>query len=284
MPEGHVLHRLAGALNQAFGQRPVAVGSPQGRFATEAARLDGSEFVVAEAFGKQLFCCFDVPDASVVQIHLGLIGSMRLEPLAAPHGAVRLRINDDQVAADLRGPQTCRLLTLEQAQAQVDRLGPDPIGRTESLAARSPLTARATPDDALAKVQRSNKSIGELLMDQGIAAGVGNIFRAEVLFRHRIDPALPGRQVDAATWQLIWDDLVVLMRRATGVGRIDTVEPDHAPEAMGRPAREDPHGGEVYVYRRAGQPCLVCGTLVATRVLAGRNLYWCPRCQGASSR
>jgi endonuclease-8 len=48
---------------------------------------------------------------------------------------------------------------------------------------------------------------------------------------------------------------------------------------MGRPPRVDDHGGEVYVYRRAGRPCLVCGTEVRTRPLAGRNLFWCPACQ-----
>ena len=63
------------------------------------------------------------------------------------------------------------------------------------------------------------------------------------------------------------------------LGRIDTVRPEHTPEAMGREPRADDHGGEVYVYRRTGQPCLVCGHAVRTEVLAGRNLFWCPRCQ-----
>jgi endonuclease-8 len=62
-------------------------------------------------------------------------------------------------------------------------------------------------------------------------------------------------------------------------GRIDTVRAEHSPEAMGRAPRVDDHGGEVYVYRRQGQPCHVCGSTIATRVLEGRNLFWCPRCQ-----
>jgi formamidopyrimidine-DNA glycosylase len=62
-------------------------------------------------------------------------------------------------------------------------------------------------------------------------------------------------------------------------GRIDTVRPEDSPEATGRDPRVDRHGGEVYVYRRAGQPCLVCGREVSLRVVEGRNLYWCARCQ-----
>jgi endonuclease-8 len=62
-------------------------------------------------------------------------------------------------------------------------------------------------------------------------------------------------------------------------GRIDTVHVAHTPEAMGRLPRVDRHGGEVYVYRRTGQPCLVCGGAVRTAPLAGRNSYWCPTCQ-----
>jgi endonuclease-8 len=71
------------------------------------------------------------------------------------------------------------------------------------------------------------------------------------------------------------------MRYGLRRGRIDTVRPEHTPAAMGRPPRQDRHGGEVYVYRRTGMPCLVCGTPVRTEVLATRNLFWCPTCQPA---
>jgi endonuclease-8 len=71
------------------------------------------------------------------------------------------------------------------------------------------------------------------------------------------------------------------MKYGVKVGRIDTVRPEHDPSVTGRAPRQDRHGGEVYVYRRTGQPCLVCGTPVATKDLAGRNLYWCPTCQPA---
>lgn len=116
-------------------------------------------------------------------------------------------------------------------------------------------------------------------MDQAVLAGVGNVYRAELLFRHRIDPLRPGNTLRVGQWQAMWDDLVVLMREGVRTGRIDTVRPEHTPEAMGRPPRRDDHGGEVYVYRRTGQPCHVCGSTVRTSELQGRNLFWCPRCQ-----
>jgi endonuclease-8 len=59
-------------------------------------------------------------------------------------------------------------------------------------------------------------------------------------------------------------------------GRIDTVWPEHDPKVTGRAPRKDRHGGEVYVYRRAGMPCLICGAEVQMAELAGRRLYWCP--------
>jgi formamidopyrimidine-DNA glycosylase len=116
-------------------------------------------------------------------------------------------------------------------------------------------------------------------MDQEVLAGVGNVYRAEVLYRHRIHPLRPGRTLRRSQFQAMWDDLVELMAYGVETGRIDTVRPEHTPEAMGRPPRQDDHGGEVYVYRRAGMPCLVCGARVRTDVLVGRNLFWCPRCQ-----
>jgi endonuclease-8 len=116
-------------------------------------------------------------------------------------------------------------------------------------------------------------------MDQKVIAGVGNVYRAEVLFRHGIDPYRPGRDITPAEWDAIWADLVALMHEGVRNNRIDTVRPEHTPDAMGRPPRVDDHGGEVYVYRRATQPCHICRTEIRTADLAARNLFWCPTCQ-----
>jgi len=99
------------------------------------------------------------------------------------------------------------------------------------------------------------------------------------LFRAGINPLRPSHRLRKAQWTSMWSDLVELMRYGVETGRIDTVRPEHTPEAMGRPPRQDDHGGEVYVYRRTGQPCLVCGSTVRTDVLVGRNIFWCPQCQ-----
>ena len=269
MPEGHTLHRLARLHKRRYAGSPVEVTSPQGRFVAEASRLDGQVLVGAEAYGKHLF--HDYGPHGTVHIHLGLYGTFGEEKLPAPEpvGQVRLRMIGKTHWTDLRGPNKCELLDAQQVDAIKARLGPDPLRRD------------AKPERVWEKISRSKVSIAALLMDQSVLAGVGNVYRAEVLFRHGVAPVTPGRALDRALWDSIWADLVVLMRDGVRVGRIDTVAPEHLPEAMGRAARVDRHGGEVYVYRRTGQPCLVCGTPVAHTDLVGRNLYWCPTCQPA---
>ena len=95
----------------------------------------------------------------------------------------------------------------------------------------------------------------------------------------RYDPHRPGNQIRRGTWEAIWTDLSTLMPQGVLDQRIDTVRLEHTAEVMGRPPRQDNHGGEVYVYRRAGQACWICGSRVRTEILAGRNLFWCGRCQ-----
>ncbi len=267
MPEGHTLHRLATDLTAAFAGRRVRVTSPQGRFAADAATLDGSIVVGAESAGKHLFVEFDAE--RYVHVHLGLIGSfdVRSGPAPAPAGQVRLRIETPEAYADLRGAIVCDLVGPERRATVLASLGPDP------------LRPDADPDRAWQRIRRSSRPIGDLLLDQAVMAGVGNVYRAEVLFRQRIHPQRPGNTLWVSRWRAIWDDLVELMAEGVRLGRIDTVRPEHTPEAMGRPPRADDHGSEVYVYRRTGLPCLVCGRPVRTEVLAGRNSFWCARCQ-----
>lgn len=266
MPEGHVIHRLAREINANFRSTAPLVSSPQGRFAAEADLLNGHELAQASAWGKQLFIEFDTPHPeSIVYIHLGLIGSFNFEAPDVTKGQIRLHIANDDIAANLRGPQWCRLITHEEQDEVVGRLGADP------------LRSDADPTPVLAKVARSGQPIGALLMDQKLIAGVGNIYRAETLFRLHINPYTPGKEVTQLP--AIWDDLVALMHEGVRAGRIDTVRPEHTPEAMGRDPRKDDHGGEVYVYRRAGMPCYVCGTPIVQAEMQGRNLFWCPGCQ-----
>ncbi len=271
MPEGHTLHRLAADLTEAFAGRRVRSTSPQGRFA--AGRVDGRRLGPSQAWGKHLFVeVEDVPWQ--VHVHLGLYGTFRLQP-GARHdvvGQVRWRLSASArsgppVTADLRGPTTCEILGPDEVDAVVARLGPDPL-RDE-----------ADPDAAWQRIHRSQRPVAALLLDQTVLSGVGNVYRAEVLFRHGVDPMLPGAALPRSLWDAMWADLVALMRVGVERNRIDTVRPEHEPDAMGRAPREDDHGGEVYVYRRDGMPCWVCGGTVVTRDLEARRLFWCPTCQ-----
>ncbi|MFI9485662.1 Fpg/Nei family DNA glycosylase [Promicromonospora sp. NPDC052451] len=198
-----------------------------------------------------------------------------------PRGQVRVRLLGAHAVADLTGPTACEVITAEEKRAVEARLGPDPIrddGDAEAF---------------VAAVGRSRVTIGQQLMDQAVVAGVGNIYRAEALFRAGVDPLRPGRDVPATSVRAIWDDLVVLMRDGADHGAIVTTRPEDRglpdPSDGGRPARTRqntdgapgavPSDQAFYVYHREGLPCRVCGTPVLVKELAGRNLFWCGTCQ-----
>jgi endonuclease-8 len=271
MPEGHTVHRHARQLGAALAGHPVSLDSPQGRFAAGAAALDGTVLRRAEAWGKHLLLRFDEPAGADrwVHVHLGLFGRWALgtgEP-PAPRGALRLRLvggpPGERRWAELRGPTACRLLDDAGRAHLLARLGPDPLRRD------------ADPDLAHARLARSRRPVAALLMDQEVVAGVGNVYRAEALFRARLHPDVPGAAVGAERWQELWEDLVVLMRAGVRSGRIVTTEREDRERRTGPARRSDAH----YVYRRHGRPCRRCGTAVQVRELLGRRLYWCPACQ-----
>lgn len=263
MPEGHTLHRLARQQQKMFGGHAIAVSSPQGRFAAGAQALDGRQLVRAEAYGKHLLQHYE--DAPTLHIHLGLFGKFTTGTgeLPEPRGALRMRMVAESGWTDLRGPTACELMDPPAIDALLDRLGPDPI------------RADSDPDLAYRRISRSRVFTAALLMDQSVLAGVGNVYRAEILFRHRVNPYRPGKLMDIELWQAMWADLVVLMRAGVRSGRIETVRAEDRPRARGRLSRSEAG----YVYRRTGQPCRICGTPVATAELVGRNLFWCPNCQ-----
>jgi len=102
----------------------------------------------------------------------------------APRGQVRLRLETPDAVADLRGPTACEVLTPEQAQQAKERLGPDPLVNTGIRGER----------EFVRRVGATKRAIGVVLMDQSVVSGIGNVYRAEILFRHGLDPhALPQR-------------------------------------------------------------------------------------------
>ncbi|WP_026918894.1 Fpg/Nei family DNA glycosylase [Gordonia shandongensis] len=275
MPEGHALHRLARRHQRLLGGRRVRVSSPQGRFAREAALLDGLVFRRAEAWGKHLIHRYDdaprggtraaAATARLVHIHLGIYGAFREEPLPMPEptGQVRLRLIGEDVGIDLRGPNACEIYTPEDFDALLARLGPDP------------LRDDADPEDAWDAIRRSRRPIGSLLMDQRVIAGIGNIYRAEILFRAGVNPHRAGTAVARGEFDQMWADLLVLMPIGVRRGHIHVVRPE---DDHGAPAYA-PDRPRTYVYRRAGEPCRLCATPVVGEVMEGRNLFWCPSCQ-----
>ncbi len=274
MPEGHTIHRLAAALDDAFGGSRPAVSSPQGRFAESAALLDGSYLDRADAWGKHLFVDFSAE--RVLHVHLGLIGKFSVLPYAdllpPPRGAVRLRLASDTTVADLRGPIVCALRTPQEVAEVIARTGPDP------------LRADADPARAWERIHRSRQSIAVLLMDQSVVAGIGNLYRCELLWRHRVDPSKPGNKLRRSTWDAMWVDLVRLMRVGVYTGRIvtDDAQLERAEAAYAERGTARVVRPKHAVYKRTGDPCPRCGTGVRTQVVAGRNLFWCPRCQRAA--
>jgi formamidopyrimidine-DNA glycosylase len=269
MPEGHTLYRLAREQSALFAGRPVHVTSPQGRFAAGAALLDGRVLDEVFSYGKHLFARFG---ADVLHVHLGLYGSYTTGAGTPPaiRGALRMRWEADGpdgggVWTDLRGPTACEVLTAAEIDTILGRLGPDP------------LRPRADGSRAHRRIGGSRTPIGALLMDQSVLAGVGNVYRAELLFRHEISPFRPGRGIDPDLWARMWRDLVTLMRAGVRLGRIVTTRPEDRPRRRGPVLLDDAR----YVYRRTGLPCRRCGSEVRTEVMAGRNLYWCPLCQAA---
>ncbi len=282
MPEGHTVHRLAGAFTARFVGKTVEASSPQGRFADGAALLDGRVLRAAEAHGKQMFLMFS--DELWLRVHLGLYGMWRFagpglagfgrqalrvpggERIAfppEPRGLVRLRLLTRHNVADLSGPTACTVLPPAAKAVAMQRLGEDP------------LRDDADPGRAFARIHASRSAIGLLLMRQDIVAGIGNIYRAEILFRARVDPHRPGREIPAAVWDALWTDLAALLRDGVETGRIVTTEPADRARTSGKASRDDAS----YVAHRAGRPCRVCGTPVLAEPMAGRTLYWCPVCQ-----
>jgi formamidopyrimidine-DNA glycosylase len=181
-------------------------------------------------------------------------------------GQVRLRLLTTTTCADLRGPTACVIQTPDEVQATIAKLGPDPLVDD--------------PDEGeerfVAVVRRKPTPIGLLLMDQSVVSGIGNVYRAELLFRARLDPHTPGRDVPEETVRAIWRDWVRLLAVGVETGQMmtmDDLDPEQWRAAMAH--RDDRH----WVYHRAGLPCRVCGTSIVLEEMAARKLYWCPSCQ-----
>lgn len=298
MPEGNEIHRWAERHTAAFVDRRLNVlPGPNHRF-SDAHLVDGKKLRKVHAVGKHLG--YEFGDDLYLHIHLGRFGDFveGCGALPEPKGALRAILQragkpskskeqphnqrcyaDDGTQpfppeevdwCELRGPTDCSVYDAKKWQALLDRLGPDPLADEPN--------GHDDPKRAFDKILSKKATIAELLMDQTILSGIGNIYRAELLFRHRVNPFTPGDRMELKTLKAMWKDAIPLLRAGMVDRRIVCTR------QKDRPSKQDPppRGEEHYTYRRHGKPCFVCGERIVRRDLAGRTLYWCPKDQGTS--
>ncbi|MDP4586257.1 MAG: Fpg/Nei family DNA glycosylase, partial [Microbacteriaceae bacterium] len=184
-----------------------------------------------------------------------------------PIGQVRARILTDDVVADLRGPTMCEVVGSTRVGEIIHELGPDPLVEPEGGMR------------FVARIKRTGTPIGRALMNQKIIAGIGNVYRAEMLFRARLDPYMSSKALTDEVLQALWKDWVYLLDIGVATGQMLTMDgltPAKARAALAN--RRDRH----WVYRRAGKPCRECGTDIVMDIMEARKLYFCPRCQGVT--
>lgn len=270
MPEGHTIARIAREHSKLLVGRRISVSSPQGRFSADAARVDGTELSGVTSHGKHLFYRWSTGE--VGHVHLGLFGKYRVQRTdhsPDPIGQVRMRLqarpdSDDEqfVTVDLSGPTACTIDPPSVRKEILARLGPDPIRRGSK------------PDSMIERIARSSRGIGDLLMDQSVVAGVGNVYRAEALFVCGIDPERTGSSLGEDERQALWDTVAAMLRAGVRANRIVTV--DRAELGLPPGARHR-RGETTYAYKR--RVCLRCGSDIRWFPLANRPCYACPGCQ-----
>jgi len=260
MPEGHTIHRIAADHTRDFVGQTLCVSSPQGRFTDGAMLLDGRTLTAVEAYGKHLL--YDWEGHSL-HIHLGLYGKFRRHavPAPEPRGAVRLRVVGEQLAFDLNGPTACELLTATEVQGLLDRLGADP------------LRADADPEKVWSRLRRTSTAIGAVLMNQAIIAGVGNVYRSEILHLLHIHPERKASSLQRSEFDELWRLTVELLRIGKRYNRIIIADPQTVGKARGRMNRDE----RLLIYKK--DVCSTCGTRIETGLLAARKIYACPVCQ-----
>ncbi len=268
MPEGHVIHRAARQQTKRLGGRRVRAESPQGRFAQGAAAVDDTVLERIEARGKHLFYRFET--GGTVHVHLGLFGKFRLQtpPYPEPSPNARLLLSTDDHRVHLAGATACDLLAPDEVDGILARLGPDPL-----------IDGPEGGERLATSLARRSIAVGKAIVDQSILAGLGNVYRSEFLFLLGVHPFLPARRLDPDLARELWQLSVDELKAGERSGRIVTVRP----EEVGAPSRAKvANGDRLYAYKRQGEPCRRCGTLITSADIDGRNVWWCPTCQPES--
>jgi endonuclease VIII len=259
MPEGHTIHRAAKDQRPMLKGHVLQVSSPQGRFLESAAELDGQKCESVEAYGKHLLYGF--ANGLTLHIHLGLFGKFKTHkrPAKEPVGAVRVRLESPSHIVDINGPNTCELLTPEERQALINRIGPDVL-RKDADATR-----------AFTRISKSKTGIGQLLMDQAVIGGIGNIYRTEILWRCQVSPFASGQSIDRPTFDMLWEDAVALLEIGVKYNAIITVD--------GVAKSKSRYGERVNIFNKPH--CPRCNGEITRVEIATRRAFYCETCQPA---
>jgi endonuclease-8 len=245
MPEGDTVHRAARRLEALVGERlEVETPTPRARAAVAPEQLDGRRLEAVEAVGKNLLLHFE--GGVVLRSHLRMSGRWTVHPRGERRsGRPWLVLRGSELEAVLwNGP------VLELHARALARLGPDILAEPSAF------------DEILVRMRSCDdgRRLGEVLQDQSVVAGIGNMWMAESLWRARLSPWAPLRDLGEVERRRALEAAETLMRAALL-------------------ARREPSARSVY--RRAGRPCRRCGTRILARGQgdAGRTAYWCPSCQ-----
>ncbi|MBC6441529.1 MAG: Fpg/Nei family DNA glycosylase [Rhodobacteraceae bacterium] len=257
MPEGHTIHRAAQDQRPMLIGQPIAMSSPQGRFAAGARLLDSAIATGIEPIGKHILYHFD--NGRSLHLHLGLAGKIYRspKPVPPPRDVVRVRMESATHVVDITGPAICEILGVAELKAFRLRYGPD-------LLAEVPDPARA-----IEKIHASRSPIGTLLMNQKVISGIGNIYRTEILWLLGIHPLTRGCDLGTDILIRMWQKLRDLM--LIGV-RYDSIITNGDLPKAGQGV-----GERVHIYGK--EVCPKCtGPIVVSR-LNNRTLYHCAACQ-----
>lgn len=257
MPEGHTIHRAARDQRPMLKGKVILVASPQGRFHDGAARLDGAVCLNVDAYGKHLIYQFE--NQMALHIHLGLFGRFRTAkiPATEPRGEVRVRMMSNSHVVDINGPNTCEVLDPSELSALINRIGPDVLRKDAKL------------DLAFTRITKSKISIGQLLMDQAVIGGIGNIYRTEILWRQNVHPLTPGNCISRDVFDRLWNDSVQLLEIGVKNNAIITVD--------GVKKSRSKYGERVNIFDKPH--CPKCAGEIKKFEIAKRRAFMCAACQ-----
>ena len=248
--------------------RARAIANPESPQAFERA-LRGAEVGDWTRRGKYLMAVL-LPDRGIWGVHLRMTGQFQWHPEPSePCRHTRVRIWNPQEQelrfVDMRSFGEMWWVPPGQPVTSVitglTRLGPEPFSEV--------FTASYLKD----RLKGSSRPIKSALLDQALVAGVGNIYADESLFAAGIQPLTPAGRLSLARLETLRVCLVDVLQASIGAGGTTFSDFRDLTGTNGN------YGGQAWVYRRGGEPCRQCGTILRRDTLGGRSSHWCPSCQ-----